>query len=251
MTLREVERFDGDLSTMIDRRMALYSSAALAAGVSLLALSQPAQAEVIVTKKTIPIPVVEDGNTLVSISLNNNGVNDFEFSMYSFAYHSAHRTFRMLPLEGGAVVGKKTISSHAVYASELMRGAKIGPSAHFNDVSQGLIEDSRALGGYTQGGKSYYTKTLAGDWGNNAKNAYLGVRFIIGGKTHYGWIRLSVTTQTHGAMKVTITGYAYETIPNKAITAGETTESGSAQFNEPSLGMLALGAEALSAWRRE
>src|ERR1700760_439816 len=45
------------LPTSIDRNLRVYSTAALAAGVSLLALAQPAHSEVVVTKKTISIPV--------------------------------------------------------------------------------------------------------------------------------------------------------------------------------------------------
>jgi hypothetical protein len=239
------------LSMTIDRRLTTYSATAIAAGVSLLALAAPAKAEIVVTKKTIPIPVTPEGTTLVSISLNNNGVNDFEFSLYSFAYHSAHRTLRMWPLEGGGVMGKKVVSGRS-YASELMRGAKIGPSANFN-AGKPLIEDSDGFGGYTQGGRTYYTKQLGGSWGNNAKNAYVGVRFLIGGKTHYGWIRMTVTTsQSHGAMSVVITGYAYETVPNKAVTAGETSTTSAQQTSAgPSLGMLARGVDGVALWRKD
>jgi hypothetical protein len=61
----------------------------------------------------------------------------------------------------------------------------------------------------------------------------------------------------------TLTGYAYETIAGKAIKAGQTKspddtsiEASNASLNAPTpqaatLGMLALGAPALSIWRRE
>jgi hypothetical protein len=62
----------------------------------------------------------------------------------------------------------------------------------------------------------------------------------------------------------TLTGYAYETIPNKPIIAGKTEgpdessvdEANPATLNEPtlqpsSLGLLAMGATGLPAWRRE
>jgi hypothetical protein len=57
-----------------------------------------------------------------------------------------------------------------------------------------------------------------------------------------------------------LTGYAYETIPNKAIIAGKThapdEEPGPASLKtrtseSATLGMLALGAPGLSIWRRE
>jgi hypothetical protein len=60
-------------------------------------------------------------------------------------------------------------------------------------------------------------------------------------------------------MTGTITGYAYETIPNKPIlagTAGKTSVEAQVEDNVhnpggPSLGMLALGAEGLALWRRD
>ena len=61
-------------------------------------------------------------------------------------------------------------------------------------------------------------------------------------------------------MSATITGYAYETIANKPIKAGQTSEAvaeavrTSFPFNDlahgPSLGMLARGAEVVGVWRK-
>ena len=59
-----------------------------------------------------------------------------------------------------------------------------------------------------------------GNW-LNVTNRYLGFSFKINGKTHYGWARMNV--QIKGLRIVgTLTGYAYETIPNKSIMAGRT-----------------------------
>ena len=109
--------------------------------------------------------------------------------------------------------------------------------------------------------------TCAGLW-NNVKNRYLGLKFTINGTTHFGWARLNVTwTTMFGNHKVTgvLTGYAYETVPNKPIVTGKTKgpedegnlePSNSAALTVPAsrpakLGMLAMGAPGLSIWRRE
>src|SRR5260370_16654892 len=78
-----------NLSQTVDHRMKLYSVAAAAAGVSMLALAQPAEGEVVVTRSNIPIPPSYYGGTqyLVPIDLNNDGITDFSFSLYLFAYH--------------------------------------------------------------------------------------------------------------------------------------------------------------------
>ena len=70
----------------------------------------------------------------------------------------------------------------------------------------------------------YSNQTVEGPWGGNPKNRYLGVRFRIDGQIHYGWVRLTVLTQPTGTWSATITAYAYETVPNKAIKAGTAEE---------------------------
>lgn len=223
-------------SNILTRQVAQYSLAAAVAGVSMLALTQPAAGEVVVTKKTILIPF---GIAGVGIDINHDGATDFRFfaTYFSFSGTSLH-------VSGGGVAG-------SFYASALGREAKIGPSKHFSSSSFERIE--RATGGYLN-------HKFLGNWGDNLKNRYLGVRFAINGETHYGWIRLTITIPSDPThfMTGTITGYAYETVPNKPILAG--TASHTAKLDLPdgvqnqfrrSLGMLALGADALPRWRRE
>jgi hypothetical protein len=238
------------LSETIEHRMKLYSVAAAAAGVSMLALAQSAEAEVVVTRSNIPIPASYYGGIqyLVPIDLNNDGVKDFSFSFYAFGYHGFINDLHVEPQEGGAVVASHPIG--AFYASALVRGAKIGPSAHFSSDGRTEIEVAQGFDA-----SSIYTRRLYGNWGDNPANRYLGVRFLIDGVTHYGWIRMTVITQPRG-FSATIVGYAYETIPNKPIVAGIPGKPSAAQsgtkaeiFGNPSLGMLALGADGLSTWR--
>jgi hypothetical protein len=236
----------------INHRLNLYSAAAAAAGVSILALAQPAEGEVVVTHKTIPIPASVYGGIqhLVPIDLNNDGVKDFSFSLYEFAYHGFINDLHVEPVEGGAVV-----ASHppgAFYASALVRGARIGPSAHFSSNGRAEIEVAQGFDA-----SSIYSRRLYGNWGGNPLNRYLGVRFLINGATHYGWVRLAVITEPRG-LAATITEYAYETIANKPIQAGSISgNSDDAQVRKEDarggawLGMLALGANGLALWRRE
>ncbi len=213
----------------------------------------------IVTKKTIPIPP-SPSTEIIPISLTNNGINDFSFSLYSFSYKSFRRSLRMWPVEGGAVVAQ-TSAHRLPSALALVRGAKIGPSAHFSNDNFANIEESQGGCSYAQ---STCTQKFSGLWGGSPKNRFLGVRFLINGETHYGWIRLTVTTATRAIISATITGYAYETVANKPILAGiagtATADTPTAERQDrrnshgdigPSLGMLAAGAEALPVWRRE
>ena len=160
----------------LSRQIGLYSLAAAAAGVSLLAIAQPAAGEVVVTRKTIPIPIICCGG--VGIDMNHDGVTDFTF-IGSYASFSG-TSFRV---QNSGVAG-------TFYASALARGAEIGPSAQFNSGSFARIE--RATGGYLH-------HKFHGNWGDNAKDRYLGVHFLIDGETHYGWIRLTVAISANPA----------------------------------------------------
>jgi hypothetical protein len=239
------------LSPKADTRAKMYSIAAAAAGVSMLALAQPADAEVVVTRKTIPIPLGSyDGTQYpVPIDLNHDGINDFSFSLSSFAYHSFNGQLDVTPLQGGAVVGAE--GQLNFYASALARGAKVGPSAHFSSKGRAFVERSEGAD-YD----SMYSRKVYGKWGGDPANRYVGVRFLINGETHYGWVRLTANFD-HRLDSATITAYAYETVANKRILAGENATA-EAQPNpleqgtsRASLGMLALGANGLALWRRE
>jgi hypothetical protein len=236
----------------IDRNLRLYSTAAIAAGVSVLALVPPAEAHVVVTRKTIHI----QPNHLLSLDLNHDGAIDFQFYLRSnpFACEGGDSLYIKLPA-GNAVVGGPLFNQSSIWASALKRGAVIGPSAHFGGKgSRGSIENS--IWNYCSG--SSHTQE-SGHWGGNPQNRYLGVKFLISGATHYGWIRLNANfpAKLGAVATATITAYAYETVANKAISAGassgsavETGADGSVPNARPSLGMLAMGVEALPLWRR-
>lgn len=58
------------------------------------------------------------------------------------------------------------------------------------------------------------------DWIGKS-NKYVGFKFLINSKVHYGWIELSVNSKKD----VIIYGFAYEDVANKAIKAGEKNSS--------------------------
>ena len=241
-----------NLSETIDHRAKLYSVAATAAGVTMLALAPTAGAEVVVTGTNLPINPVVDSNVIVNLDINHDGIADFQFSLSSFAYHSFDAILDVTPLTGGAVVASP--GSRGSYASALTRGAKIGPSAHFSSKGRAIVERSH---GRNFSSRSSQTRHTYGKWSGNSTNRYLGVKFLIDGATHYGWIRMTVDS-TRNPIHATITAYAYETIANKRIFAGipEGTSSIPAEpkaesLGRPSLGMLALGADGLAQWRSD
>lgn len=235
-------------SDNLNRQVVQYSLAAAAASVSLLALAPAAAAEVVVTKTHLPVLSTHP----ISLDLNRDGVADFKFELYTYGDFGAVAGYLAVqPLTGGAVVGAQ--GAYFAYASALVRGDKIGPSAHFDSDPSVVVE--RSAGTHTS--QPSYSRKIYGKWGENPTNRFLGVKFQINGATHYGWIRLTVNSDKW-PMSATITGYSYETVANKRISAGTARKTlGVTQAKQrrtpdrASLGLLALGADGLALWRRE
>jgi len=76
------------------------------------------------------------------------------------------------------------------------------------------------------------------------------LKIAIRGKVHYGWARVRTHADPWKSRRYgTLTGYAYETIPNKPIIAGKTKGPDVITLRPASLGHLARGASAIPAWR--
>ncbi len=243
----------------IDHRVKLYSLAAAAAGVSVLALTQASVGEVVITKKNIPL----NTGSPVSIDFNKDGLADFQFSITSYRTTRSshlHAKETVKPLTHGGLIGGPWNAYPGPYASALVRGANIGPSAHFVGGKVVIQRNSE----YDSGsGRSYGNWPFTYGGSNGTEVRFLGVKFQIKGQTHYGWIRLAVGVGRK-AVPGAVLGYAYETVANKPILAGiagtATTDKTTAEVQAPnciqnqdgpSLGMLAAGADALPIWRRE
>jgi hypothetical protein len=249
-------------SNNLSRQIAQYSLAAAAAGVSTLALLQPADAKVVITNKNIPIPFCFAlFPCSVSLDLNGDGVNDLKFSPISSYTYSAHSLqLHVAAHNGGGVVGTAG-GAHGPYASPLLRGAHIGPSDHFSG-GKDTVEVSHRH--YDRSG-ILSNLGLYGKWAENHPNRFLGVKFKINGKTHFGWVRITVNTPSPSCvplcstfLSATITEYGYETVANKTISAGLASDAAvdealttAEKPSRPSLGILAFGADGLAIWRRE
>jgi hypothetical protein len=69
------------------------------------------------------------------------------------------------------------------------------------------------------------------------KQACLGVKFSAKGKVHFGWARFVTHSRPHPTAE--LTGYAYETMPNKPIITGKTKgpdDNSVEQSNDPGPG---------------
>jgi hypothetical protein len=187
------------------RELNAYAFAAGAAGVGLLALAQPAQARIVYT----PTHQVIGKNGRYKLDLNHDKMADFILvNTHGCNTDYCVDALSAIPANGNAVEGVRGFLS-IPYASALKRGAPIGPQAHFSGKLMASSQSSQGS---------------LGRW-LNVTNGYLGLKFTVKGKIHYGWARLTVQVLGRAFIKATLTGYAYETIPNKPIIAGRTNGS--------------------------
>jgi hypothetical protein len=243
------------LAESLHQQLNMYALAAGAAGVSLLALAQPSEAKIIYRHTNVAIG--GGGVSNYNLDLNHDGITDFAIKWESQGFLN-NAWLGELPAASNAVVAASSCRSSqscTLSASALYRGAKIGPGQVFHGGS-GMMAERECV------------KDKCKDFGQwrGVTNRYLGLKFMIKGKIHYGWARLSVNPFDLAAK---LTGYAYETIPNKPIIAGHTKgpvdESGEEDFGPgasltspiperlrpASIGMLALGAQGVPLWRRK
>ena len=223
---RSTPRETVNFSQSVQQQLNLYVLAASAAGMSVLALAPHAQARIIYTPSHRHI----GPHQTLPLDLNHDGKPDFVFqdtlSTTSASFFHSGR-LSILPHGGNQIWGHKT-GTGLHYASALAAGIKVGPTGAFSSGPR-----SMAYG--RQEGSSFYCE---GKW-NNVVNRYLGLKFVIGGHIHFGWARLNVSCN---APKVSalLTGYAYETIPNKPIITGK-THGPDVLVENGTLGQLALG----------
>ena len=249
-------RATSPVSKKLNQMLTTYASAAGAAGVSLLAIVQPAEAKVVYT----PAHLSLGGN--IFIDLNHDGVFDIGIRPYGFCISE----------QVGSLCGASNNINYSSYklgkflgapgfTPALFAGAKISPSAQFSarqviasnwyQFFSGTIKPPTWFGPFANGGKG-------------VRDRYIGFKFSIGPQPHYGWLRVTVqikNPQQHG-YSAFITGYAYETEANKGIVAGQTTGADEKSELLPealvpkgapaaTLGLLARGSDALAIWRRD
>ena len=229
------------ISDSLNRQLNMYALAASAAGVSVLALAGASEAKIVYTETH---QVTRPGVPLY-IDLNHDGIKDFllrtwfykgtsglEVGVYASGYRNADNVV------AGRRFSRSGYFLSAAYA--LPAGAVIGPKGNFS-VRLPLM----AAELFPKDSGSLYSDL--GPWagrGKGVSDRYLGLKFLVDGEVHYGWARLSVALghrRQVGDVGGTLTGYAYETVPDKPIVAGQIAGPGVITVQPESLGGLAMG----------
>lgn len=154
-------------------------------------------------------------NSYYYLDLNNDKITDFVISEYNMKGSSCGTTDYngALSLDGA---GSNGIEVSGVYAAQLVSGSPIGSGQSFSTGSRKMEDAFDFVGGP----HCTHIHGVRGNWPPNT-SGYLGLAFVIRGKTHYGWAALAVSAPRSGWLSATLTGYAYQTIAGKSIKAGQ------------------------------
>ncbi len=226
-TLDSTNRQPSKLNDRLNQRLLSYMATAGAAGVCVLATTQPANAKVVYSPADRIVKF--DG---MHLDLNNDGIPDYGFHSYGLGNFNSGVIF---PIKYNKMMNG---------AQPLSSGVSVGPGGEFRGGRDEMV------GGCTCSGNSAYF----GPW-LGVTNKYMGFEFNIKGAAHFGWARFSSPTTG----PITLTGYAYETVSLKPIVTGDTggnnDDADSVDQQEPAaaspqpsgLGRLALGAQGRTA----
>jgi len=229
------------LNHRLDHKLLWYAAAASAAGVGMMALAQPAQAEIVYTLANQKVV----GS--LAIDLNHDGITDFTIGNSEGSCDTGPDCWiDNLTISPNSPNLVWATSGGGLVARALSIGQKVGRGDNFG-AGLGYVRMERCKSTRT----SYYAY---GSW-FNMRNRYLGLAFSIDGQTHYGWARVSVIDARRECRQtVVLIGYAYETEPDRPILTGKTSgtdEADAGDRPEATLGALALGSAGLVPWRRD
>ncbi|MCR8666118.1 T9SS type A sorting domain-containing protein [Aestuariibaculum sp. M13] len=138
------------------------------------------------------------------IDLNNDSKVDFTVNIDNAWYYFAYIICQSNDQE---VLSDYRISK----ALALNEGVVIGPNQNswIQLATPENYSDGNLVGVFNDG-------SVIGYW-QNVQDKYLGLRFKINGKTHYGWARLSMPLHSQGFLK----DYAYNATADESIIAGQ------------------------------
>lgn len=166
-----------------------------------------------------------DGN--IDITLNQIVWWDIycDSSTYGITCEGSTSQFLFATAESAAVV--RSFTGITSYGVEMSQPLNFGDTISFDDPYT-ASDFVRLL---SNGGTWHNHYSDFGDWGyvdwdfqtglwQFQNHKYLGVKFLIDGLTHFGWIEISTIETDDISQSVKIHSYAYETTPEVPIIAG-------------------------------
>jgi hypothetical protein len=228
-------REEAELRPALAKRVAAYGLAAAGAGLGIMVGSQPAEAKIVYT----PAKIVFESRAVIDIDNVEFVVTQIKEDYFGYTF--------ILKVQGGGVLASSRFPG---WAGRLSLGAKIGASGHFYRNPQ-----------MAEAATYNCCPTHSGPWDPygplGPSSGFLGLKFLVDGQSHYGWAEVSIVSDPQGyphlaGFRGVVRGFAYNTVPNQAILAGQTSDGdfiGEMPPQPAALGLLALGAPALDIWR--
>jgi len=222
-----VRRKTANLSDSVHQRLNVYALAASAAGV--LALTPSAEAKIVYTPAHRRLSL----NKNFFLDLNHDGIDDFKFNFAARKTSSQmfddHLDINGVKPSDSVVWFHSTIHEGGSCALALPKGRTVGSRQAFKRGPLIMLNTYANTSNRTTYCTSQHVKK---------GQAYLGLKFSINGKIHYGWARLA---NVFGGPNpgAELTGYAYETMPDKPIITGKTKGPDGPNVEEPSASLAA------------
>ncbi|MEO5571057.1 MAG: T9SS type A sorting domain-containing protein [Bacteroidia bacterium] len=148
---------------------------------------------------------------IYNLDLNNDGTVDFNILTYHTpgGFYVYPRFYvKVTPLNANEVLDD-SLSGSVYYPGALGLNSFIETNLLWSNTSNQIL----------------YYSLAAYQWGFWSLNTdgYLGLKVIVASDTLYGWVRLSIKKNNASSISFKIKDYAYNSIPNQPILAGETT----------------------------
>jgi hypothetical protein len=209
----------------LNSRLTGYISAAGA----LLALGSAAHGQV---EYSGPQNIEIDMGNIEYIDINDDGVDDFIFILYGIATSYTASIYHISYVYGWGMVANArsdTYNSWMIHQDEVFTSRTLAHGLDSNapvNASQTQWSNDNGMGwpgvleygfylNVTAPGYTYKTSYKMG--GFNGEDKYLGVRFMIGARQHYGWVRVNIPLSL---TPITIVDWAYNTDADEGVLTG-------------------------------
>ena len=204
----------------LQKKLLSYSTLAAV----ILGVDRSAEAQIIYTKIDPPDTLTSDNSGFYYgsylLDLNNDGISDFRFSIFTFQQNTTHESF--FNDQGEAIIYATAIGSNKFDADTALNyGASICSQRKWQTQQNLASSHNHWYNTDIKYPKTFRFDFLSGPFVNDT-NKYLPLKLVVNGANYYGWVRLSVAPW---ASALIISGYAYNTIPGTCINTGDSTTS--------------------------
>lgn len=170
-----------------------------------------------IVRRTLNMPLAY--NKHISLDVDADGVTDFGFFSQLIAHSGKSYLYLMITpktIKGSSVM----VQNGEEEVVNALWSVPLDISTEIKDVpAEGRAWTSHLMKAFVMSiSETGSVKEYNGLW-IDKKSKYLGIKFKIAGKFHYGWVKLSHTKLTD---EVIFEDYAYSKVPEQGIIAGKT-----------------------------